>query len=313
MDLIMPVLVALLGTFLVGLIGYLVYMALSPVEENDYIDQLKEIVDDGSADYKKKDGIVSKWNNYWGKLLGESEIERYALDDKEKSGREVIMLFVGIFFVSMLLLRNPVLPLAIVAVAWYVIVFYVRSASVKRTRAIEDQLSGLLFSVKSNLQAGDTNEKALMGVVDAMPNPLKEELTIGRNILLASGTFKEALEAMSAGTSSNDLKFLCSCMIQAASSGASMTMQIDNIQKVLEERRRVSSEIDKAVKSVAPAMWLAGLVIPIMFVVSYFIDGAAQDFWFSTLLGWAGFGIVIALYVAGLVITKNQVDKVRNI
>lgn len=313
MDLIMPVLVALLGTFLVGLIGYLVYMALSPVEENDYIDQLKEIVDDGSANDRKKENIVSKWNNYWGKLLGESEIERYALDDKEKAGREVIMLFVGVFFVSMLLLKNPVLPLAIVAVAWYVIVFYVRSASVKRTRAIEDQLSGLLFSVKSNLQAGDTNEKSLMGVVDSMPNPLREELTIGRNILLASGTFREALEAMSAGTSSNDLKFLCSCMIQAASSGASMTMQIDNIQKVLEERRRVSSEIDKAVKSVAPAMWLAGLVIPIMFVVSYFIDGAAQDFWFSTLLGWAGFGIVIALYVAGLIITKNQVDKVRNI
>ena len=313
MDLIMPVLVALLGTFLVGLIGYLVYMALSPVEENDYIDQLKEIVDDGSANDRKKENIVSKWNNYWGKLLGESEIERYALDDKEKAGREIIMLFVGVFFVSMLLLKNPVLPLAIVAVAWYVIVFYVRSASVKRTRAIEDQLSGLLFSVKSNLQAGDTNEKSLMGVVDSMPNPLREELTIGRNILLASGTFREALEAMSAGTSSNVLKFLCSCMIQAASSGASMTMQIDNIQKVLEERRRVSSEIDKAVKSVAPAMWLAGLVIPIMFVVSYFIDGAAQDFWFSTLLGWAGFGIVIALYVAGLIITKNQVDKVRNI
>lgn len=313
MDLIMPVLVALLGTFLVGLIGYLVYMALSPVEENDYIDQLKEIVDDGSANDRKKENIVSKWNSYWGKLLGESEIERYALDDKEKAGREIIMLFVGVFFVSMLLLKNPVLPLAIVAVAWYVIVFYVRSASVKRTRAIEDQLSGLLFSVKSNLQAGDTNEKSLMGVVDSMPNPLREELTIGRNILLASGTFREALEAMSAGTSSNDLKFLCSCMIQAASSGASMTMQIDNIQKVLEERRRVSSEIDKAVKSVAPAMWLAGLVIPIMFVVSYFIDGAAQDFWFSTLLGWAGFGIVIALYVAGLIITKNQVDKVRNI
>ena len=288
-------------------------MALSPVEENDYIDQLKEIVDDGSANDRKKENIVSKWNNYWGKLLGESEIERYALDDKEKAGREIIMLFVGVFFVSMLLLKNPVLPLAIVAVAWYVIVFYVRSASVKRTRAIEDQLSGLLFSVKSNLQAGDTNEKSLMGVVDSMPNPLREELTIGRNILLASGTFREALEAMSAGTSSNDLKFLCSCMIQAASSGASMTMQIDNIQKVLEERRRVSSEIDKAVKSVAPAMWLAGLVIPIMFVVSYFIDGAAQDFWFSTLLGWAGFGIVIALYVAGLIITKNQVDKVRNI
>lgn len=125
-----------------------------------------------------------------GKALGESEIERYALDDKEKAGREIIMLFVGVFFVSMLLLKNPVLPLAIVAVAWYVIVFYVRSASVKRTRAIEDQLSGLLFSVKSNLQAGDTNEKSLMGVVDSMPNPLREELTIGRNILLASGTFR---------------------------------------------------------------------------------------------------------------------------
>lgn len=313
MDLIMPIIVALLGTSLVGLVAYLIYLAIRPVKEADYEEQLKEIINDGRESVDDKDSIVAKWHKYWGKLLGESDLERYTLDNKEMAGREVIMLFVGIFFIAMLLLRNPFLPAAIVAVAWYVIVFYVRSTALKKTKAIDDQLSGLLFSVKSNLQAGDTNEKALMGVVDAMPSPLREELIVGRNILLASGTFKEALEAMSAGTTSNDLRFLCSCMIQAASSGASMTLQIDNIQKVLEERRRVNNEIDKAVKSVSPAMWLAGLVIPVMFVVSYFIDGAAQDFWFSTLMGWAGFGIVVALYVAGLVMTKSQVDKVRNI
>lgn len=312
MDLMLPFILAGLGVLLIGLVGYLIYSGFKPVEERDYTEQLDELLGDDD-DSNKKENLIQKWNNYWGKLLGESEIDRYSLNDKTTAGREMIMLFVGIFFVSMLLLRNPILPIFIVAVVWYVLVFYVRSTAVRKTKAIDDQLTGLLFSVKSNLQAGDTNEKALMGVVDAMPSPLREELIIGRNILLSSGTFKEALEALSAATTSKDLRFLCSCMIQAANSGASMTQQIDNIQKVLESRRKVTAEIDQAVKSVSPAMWLAGLIIPVMFVVSYFIDGAAQDFWFSTLMGWAGFFGVVVLYVVGLIMVKHQVDKVRNI
>lgn len=312
MDLMLPFILAGLGVLLIGLVGYLIYSGFKPVEERDYTEQLDELLGDDD-DFNKQENLIQKWNNYWGKLLGESEIDRYSLNDKTTAGREMIMLFVGIFFVSMLLLRNPILPIFIVAVVWYVLVFYVRSTAVRKTKAIDDQLTGLLFSVKSNLQAGDTNEKALMGVVDAMPSPLREELIVGRNILLSSGTFKEALEALSAATTSKDLRFLCSCMIQAANSGASMTQQIDNIQKVLESRRKVTAEIDQAVKSVSPAMWLAGLIIPVMFVVSYFIDGAAQDFWFSTLMGWAGFFGVVVLYVVGLIMVKHQVDKVRNI
>lgn len=312
MDLMLPFILAGLGVLLIGLVGYLIYSGFKPVEERDYTEQLDELLGDDD-DFNKQENLIQKWNNYWGKLLGESEIDRYSLNDKATAGREMVMLFVGIFFVSMLLLRNPILPIFIIAVVWYVLVFYVRSTAVRKTKAIDDQLTGLLFSVKSNLQAGDTNEKALMGVVDAMPSPLREELIVGRNILLSSGTFKEALEALSASTTSKDLRFLCSCMIQAANSGASMTQQIDNIQKVLESRRKVTAEIDQAVKSVSPAMWLAGLIIPVMFVVSYFIDGAAQDFWFSTLMGWAGFFGVIVLYVVGLIMVKHQVDKVRNI
>ena len=140
MDLMLPFILAGLGVLLIGLVGYLIYSGFKPVEERDYTEQLDELLGDDD-DSNKKENLIQKWNNYWGKLLGESEIDRYGLNDKTTAGREMIMLFVGIFFVSMLLLRNPILPIFIVAVVWYVLVFYVRSTAVRKTKAIDDQLT----------------------------------------------------------------------------------------------------------------------------------------------------------------------------
>lgn len=314
MELLLPITVGLGATAIVCLIGFLLYSAFKPATKDvDYIDQLDEMLSEDEDKVSDEDSIVTKWNRYWGRLLGESEISRYELGEDEMAGREALIALVGVFFLSLLLIRNIFLALLIVAVVWYVVIFYIRTTTYRKTKAIDEQLPGLLFSIKSNLQAGDTNERALMGVVDSMPSPLREELIVGRNILLANGTFKDALEAMRADTTSKDLKFLCACMIQASTSGSSMIMQLDNIQKVLEARREVANEIDVAVKAVSPALWLAGLVIPVMFVVSYFMDTAARGFWFQGTVAWIGFFAVVALYIIGLIMTKNQVDKVRNI
>lgn len=313
MDFLLPILFGLAGTAAVGLVAFLLYASFKPATKDvDYIDQLEELLD-GEDKVENEDSIIVKWNRYWGKLLGESEISRYSTTDDKTAGREVIIFMLVAFFITLALARNVFVSAVIIAALWYGIVFYIRSSTMRKTKAIDEQLPGLLFSLKSNLQAGDTNERAMMGIVDAMPSPLREELSVGKNILLANGTFKQALEKMAENTASKDFKFLCACMIQASASGSSMIMQVDNIQKVLEARREVASEIDTAVKAVSPALWLAGLIIPVMFVVSYFIDSAAKGFWFQTLYSWLFFFGVVALYVAGLLLTKNQVDKVRNI
>lgn len=313
MDVLLPLLVGLTLTTVLGVIGYFLYVAFKPSDGDlDYSEQMSVLLGE-EVKKEESDNIIKKWNRYWGRLLGESNIDRYELDDEVTAGREVLMLFLGVFFVMLFLTKNPAFGALLVGVVWYLITFYVNTASYKKIRAIDDQLSGLLFSIKSNLQSGQTNERALMGVVDSMPEPLRQEVSVGKSVLAANGRFSEALEAIAAGTASRDLKFLCACMIQASDSGSSMTAQLDNIQKVLESRREVANAIDTAIKAVSPALWLAGAVIPVMFLVSYFMDTAAKDFWFKTPLSWVGFFAVVVLYLAGLMLTKRQVDKVRNI
>ena len=101
-------------------------------------------------------------------------------------------------------------------------------------------------------------------------------------------------------------------MIQASASGANMVNQIDSIQKVLESRRQVSDEINRAVKAVQPAVWIASVTLPGLFLASYFTDSAAQNFWFVSPFSWIAIGAAVFLYVAGLMMVKQQVDKIKN-
>lgn len=313
MNNLLPYIIAFLGVLAVGLVTMIFYLLIKQsTTKKDYTQQLEELIEDHDDSIGLDDGLVSKWNRHWQKILSESGIARYETTGNT-AGMDMLILSIASFLVALLVSRNFFFGLVIPVGLLYAVSLVVSSTAQKKTKQIDDQLPGLLFAIKSNLQSGQTSESALLSVIPAMPSPLLEDLSVARNTILANGTFKEALERLSHETTSKDLKFLCACMIQASISGSSMIMQIDNIQKVLEERRKVASEIDTSVKAVSPALWLAGLVIPVMFFVSYFLDSSAQDFWFKTGLSWIGFFGIVGLYVAGLIMTKNQVNKVRNI
>lgn len=313
MSWVLTILISVVITSLILTVIYFIYKSTisRASTEDNYMNQLDEIIS-GSEPVKTEQNIIENWNTYWGKILGGASFVDYDEDDN-KAGRDV---FFGIIIIALLIFvlsRNIFIALIVPPILAYGLIMVARTSSNNKSRELIEQLPGMLFALKSNLQAGNTNERALMEIVDSMPSPLYDDLVVARNILAANGTFQEALIEMSNKTTSRDLKFLCSCMIQASQSGASMTQQIDNIQKVLESRKEVSDKIDTAVKAVSPALWLSGLVIPAMFVVSYFLDSAAKGFWFQNLISWIGFLVVVALYIAGLLLTKQQVDKVRNI
>lgn len=313
MSWVWTILISLAITALIISIVYLIYKSNKSraSTEDNYMNQLDEIIS-GNEPTKTNQSVIDQWNTYWGKILGGASFVDYDEDDN-KAGRDVFFGIVIIALLVFILSRNIFVSLIVPPILAYGLIMVARTSSNNKSRELIDQLPGMLFALKSNLQAGNTNERALMEIVDSMPSPLYDDLVVARNILAANGTFQEALVEMSNKTTSRDLKFLCSCMIQASQSGASMTQQIDNIQKVLESRKEVSDKIDTAVKAVSPALWLSGLVIPAMFVVSYFLDSAAKGFWFQNLISWIGFLVVVALYITGLLLTKNQVDKVRNI
>lgn len=308
-----PYIVAFGLTALLVLLGVLIYFAINKNRNTaSYDEQLEELLqDDQSSGASTKITLLSRWNNHWNKVLKGAGMARYDGDDNS-AGRDMALISIGIMAIVTVVLGNVLIGIAIPVVIMFGSSMLLKMKSNKKEQELNIQLPGFLFSLKANLQASDTTERAMLKVIESMPSPLYDDLVIVKHRLLANGTFREALTELSEKTNSRDLKFLSACMIQASLSGANMVLQIDKIQKVLEDRRKVADEIDKATKTVQPAIWLSTAVIPALFLASYFMDASSRSFWFVHPLSWAAIIATIILYVAGMLITKGQVDKIKN-
>lgn len=309
-----PYMLALGMTMLLGLLFWLIY-ALVKRNRNEvtYDEQLEELLKD---DYYNptitKPTLMTKWNNYWDTTLKGAGVTRYVKAEKDAAGRDILLLTLGSAVLISVLMRNFIIGIIVAVGFLWVLSMFMKMKANKQADELNTQLPGFLFALKANIQASDTNERAILKVIDLMPSPLYDDLIVVKNRLLANGSFREALEELSEKTASKDLKFLCACMIQASMSGSNMINQIDSIQKVIESRRKVSNEIAKAVKTVQPAIWLASVVIPALFFASYFMDSSAQEFWFIEPMSWLALLATIFLYAIGMILTKKQINKIRD-
>lgn len=307
-------LIASLGlTVLLVTLGVLVYYYMRSSKRLTYDDQLRDLLaDENEEEPQTKVTPLGRWNAHWGKLFRGAGIARYG-EDQGHAGRDATLIILAIFAISSILLSNPLTGLAITVVVTVAGTMVMRSLANRKSNALNYQLPGFISALKANIQASDTYERAMLKIVDSMPDPLHSDLVVVKNQLLTGSSFKEALEALSRKTSSRDLQFLTACLIQASESGAQMDGQLTNIQKVLEQRRKVSDEIARAVQSAAPAMVLASVIIPGLFLMTYIIDPGARAFWFVTPLSWAALAAILALYAGGMFMVKRLVDAIKNL
>ena len=313
---IFPYLVALGLTASVGIIGLIVYLVWrTSHNDEEYDSQLAELLsDDVESELGNSSTNVtywSRWCDYWSQTLRGAGVDRYSVD-ATTAGRDVAVLLVAVGVIVGVVANSMILGAIATGVAGTGLSMLMRYRYNNKNEDLNLQIPGFLYSLKANIQAADTNERALLKIIPSIPSPLYDDLKVAESVLQSGDTFKEAMETMSAKTTSRDLQFLCACMIQASASGSSMVTQIDSIQRVLESRRKVSDEINRSVKAVQPAIWLASVIIPALFLGSYFSDSAAQGFWFVTPMSWAALALTAILYAIGLVMTKRQVDKIRN-
>lgn len=308
-----PYLLSLGMTALLVLLAVLIYISVKRNKsQTSYDDQLEELLqDDFTPDLSGKESIVVRWNRHWGGILQDSGVGKYSLETNA-AGRDVFLLGVGSGVLGAVISGQIILGVLMPAAVIFAISMFLKMRSNKKSESLDLQLPGFLGSVKSSLHAADSNERAMIKAIDAMPSPLYDDLLVVKRRLLANGTFEESLQELREITTSRDLRFLCACMIQAATSGASMIEQIDTIQKTLEDRRRVSDEIKKAEKTVQPAIILATFVIPGLFLGSYLMDASAREFWFVTPMSWVAIIATIALYVIGMLLARKQINKIRD-
>lgn len=281
-------------------------------KEQDYEEQLLDLLtDENKQEEENTKSIPYRWNKFWGSLFKESGLSRYSND--EAAGREILILLIVLVASLSAVTRNPAVGTSLALVVIWVISMLLKSKTSKKEQQINNQLPGFLFAIKANIQANETPERAILKVVDSMPSPLYDDILIVKKKILANASFKEALEELIIKTSSKDLKFLAACMIQATASGANLETQISTIQKVLDARRKVSAEIEKAVRASQPAIVVASVAIPGVFIAMYFWDASAKDFWFVNVLSWVALAGVFALYGLGIWLTRKLVGNIRNL
>lgn len=300
-------------TALVVLLGVLIWLAIkNNSQKMDYNEQLEALIQDDDDQVVTKIGLIQKWNMYWGELFKTAGFTRYK-EDNNAAGRDVVFGGIILAFLVSLLTKNPLAGIGVAVILIIGAAVLIKNLSNRQEEKINYLLPGFIFALKANIQASETNERAMLKVIDSMPSPLYEDLVIVKNKLLASASFKESLEALGEKTSSKDLRFLAACMIQASESGANLESQLDSIQKVLEQRRKVADEVNRAVKSAQPAMWLSTGVIPGLFLASYFFDVSSRSFWFVEPISWAAIIATVIFYIGGMILVKRQVDAIKNL
>ena len=316
METVFPYIVAAVMTILIVLLIVVVRLIVKRATQTvDYEAQLKDLMSDDEEEgtkIKTSLTIWDKWNRYWANLVKEAGLSRYNETPKH-AGRDVAVVIVIAAIVFSVIIKNVFLGIGVAVAIPFAISFVVRQQINKKSTALNLQLPGFIFALKAQIQASETNERAMLKVVDAMPSPLYEDLRIVKNKLNASSSFKEALEELSRKTSSKDLKFLAACMIQATTSGANLEHQLDSIQAVLEARRKVDDEINQAVQSATPAMWIASLAIPGVFLASVILDSSAREFWLTQPIAWVILAVVAVLYGVSMFLVRSQVEKIKNI
>lgn len=181
----------------------------------------------------------------------------------------------------------------------------------KRIKKIDKQLPILLSHLRSNLQSGSTPQQAVVDVVADIPYPLGKELKIVKSQIEANISLGEALEDLSNRIPSREMKFLTSSIQLSVQSGSDLDPQLEIIQDLLNNRTRRTQLLATAVASVAPTVWVAGIIIPASFLFSLYSSPENKEYW-GTPEGMGFAIVIILLYVAGLGLSRKMVKNVEN-
>lgn len=270
---------------------------------------------DGEMDSEENDAPrrspFDRWNRTWGKNL--NQVSSAFTEDDPKAGFTVIAIFVAITAAVTFFFQNVIAGAMIGAIVVFSLYVLLKNRASKRDDVIRQQLTGFLYALKSNISANETPERALMKVVDEMAEPLHSELVVAKNQILSNVGFSEAMAHMREETTSEDLRFLCSCMIQASSTGTSLEGQIDTILDSVEKKRRSTEEIAQATKSSNMSMYASAIILPAGFIGVYILDDTAKDYWFVDPTSWIALAVAAAIFFVGIRQARKFVGKVKEL
>lgn len=319
---ILLVALSIIVSLLTGLFLYLVYNTFFKKESKEeiYRKEIEAILEDDEIEYyarttsKEKSSVFERWNTFWGESLKNKFPDRYIEDDSGKSknaGIEILVAMAIVSLLAFLLTRNAFASIGIAIGLTAILGFVLKYESKKKANKIGDQIVGFLYALKANIQAQESPESALIKVVDNVPSPLGDELMSVKHQILSNTPFKTALKDLKSRTQSEDLKSLCSYMIQSSLSGASIETQIDTIIETVKKKKEITDKIKEETRSSESQKYISAIIIPLMFIVVYVLEDSAREFWFVNPISWPILFVIIALCAIAFHFTNKKIETVK--
>lgn len=308
-----PIIISLLFAllFIIGITYFLLTIRKRKKEEEVFLEQLQMASNSLLHDEDKKDKpIHQQWNEYWGDLLRKSEIVAMETSN-QKAGMGVLALIIFVWFLFSLLTRNIGIGLAPMIVLPLLLSSFAKNKIQKKVRLMEEQIPSFVSALRSNVQANQTPEQALIEAIDMTSDPLYSELKIAKNFV-ATSTFAVALTRLREHTSSKDIQFLCSCVELSTKLGANIEEQLTIIEAMITEKRELDRILDAAVQENKTLMYVPPFFAVGLFIFSLMTMPAAKNFWFKEPISWLLFFGIIGVYVLALFAVKKLIKSVQD-
>lgn len=248
------------------------------------------------------------WSGYWYELGSGAGYEQTS---PHKTGLIAITIGVVVLFLATFGYPRDVF-IGIIAAFGSVAAFriFLKRKADKRLAEIDKQLAPLLSGMRSHLSANMTPQQAILSQVGEIPAPLGDELILLKEELDLNIPLDKALENMSHRVPSRELNFLISSMRIAISQGADLDKLLHTLQGILTQRALIADKLAAAIAEAQPAIYLTVAAIPLGLIWSYMSDEANRQFWFS-FMGIIALGVIGVCYVSAIVITRKQIQKVK--
>lgn len=304
--------IATIAFILLGLVVVGVWRSFSQSKkkiEEDLLEQLKVMESMSSGkdieEKAKAKNPITWWTDKWGTSMHAAGVMlNYS---KEQCGAIVAAIIGVIYLLAGVITQSFGIGFVIVGSGLVFASIWLRKKAKERKDIFEDQIEPFLSMLKSNVQAGETPERALVAAIDLTTDPLQSELRQAR-ALIETGTFQSALRELRKTTTNDTLRFLCGCIEISSTVGANLEDQIEVIEDLIANKARIRRQLDVAESKHIPLLMVSAILIPGIFIYTYMSSDSAKAFWFNSLGSWLAFGAAFFVYGLGLFIINKMIE-----
>lgn len=311
-----PIIIVILIAFVMLILAFFISVKFREIqkEEELFLKQLEAVSGspieyaEGIEKEKEKINVFKIYKNKMVNMTRAADVVKPTRTDEEIIS-PIITVSVVSYLLFTLIFLNPVIGLLPVVLFHVGYMMYCNRRIRKKEELFESQIPGFLSSLKSNIQANETPERALINAIDNTQRPLYDELIIAKQLIQA-GTFTSALGTLRKKTYNPTLKFLCSCIELAAQVGTNLEAQIEIIEVMLENRSSLKRKLASAEAENKPLLFVSAGIIPFVFIFTYFMNEQARSFWFVNPWSYLVFFGICLIYISAVYFANKLIDKV---